>query len=293
MFTWKLWHALCHPPLRHPLFVRIVTAPPGGSLIRRTLKFTAIYLLACLLLTLAWPVILSNPPLVVLVSAASVNTIYSTLCAARIGSALAREREQATFDLICLMPMGALGAGWALSTAHLHRSALFRTLRLLLHSMAIALIGALLTIIPVTLTLASGSPASYELFMLLNYGGALVAAFYFDHIQSLTLAHLTGMITASVAKDRINARLWSTGVFLLLQLLIYLVTIIAAFVLLPALLRQLRMSEMAINMALPLLCLAIFYSLRELSIRLAWRFLAHQFNASTADQREILRTLVL
>lgn len=284
MLTWKLWRALCRPPYHHPLFMRIASAHIGGSSMLRTLKFTGFYLTACTLITLAWPFILINPALMVLFAATSANTIYAVSWAARIGTAIAYEREQETYDLICLMPVGALGAGWALSTAHLHRSALFQTLRLFMNSLAIALIGALIATIPVMLTLASGSAASYGLFLLLDYGIAVTAAFYFDHIQSVTLAYLVGMMTASVAQNRINAQLWSVGAFLLLQMFVYLLTLITGIVVLQALLHT---DGIVRNAIMPLLWLAIFYALREVVIRLMWRFLAHQFNAGPSDQAGI------
>lgn len=287
MLTWRLWQALCHPPYRHPLFARTASASFGSTPLLRALRFAAFYVTACTLFTLSWPIILSSPALVLLSAAASANTLYSLTWAARIGSAIAREHEQKSYDLLCLLPVGALGAGWALSTAHLHRSALFRTLRLLMHSLALALLGALLTIIPVMLTLASGSPASYGLFLLLDYGAALAAAFYFDHVQSVTLAYLIGMITASIARNRINAQLWSAGFFLLLQGLVYLLILILGIVLLPAALHRLHLSQVAINVVLPIICLAAFYAVREAIIRLLWRLLAHEFNASDADQDSI------
>jgi hypothetical protein len=272
--------------------LRILGAHLGSTPVIRTLKFTAIYFMACMLLTLAWPLFLSKPLLSLLLAAAAANTFYSMIWAARIGSAIAREREIATYDLICLIPAGALGAGWALSSAHLHRSSLFRMLRLLMHSLAAALMGALLTTIPVMLTLASGSPASYGLFLLLDYGVAAAAAFYLDHIQSLTLAYLIGMTTAAMAQNRINAQLWAVSGFLLLQMLTYLFTLIIALVLLPMPQAPLHMSDIALRAVTPLLWLASFYTLREILIRLMWRILARQFNASPTDQRDIFRTFV-
>lgn len=285
MLSWKLWRALCRPPDNHPLFLRVANAHTSGSSILRTLKFTGFYLVACVLLTLAWPFILINPALVILFTAASANTIYAMSWAARIGTAIAHERKQQTYDLICLMPVGTLGAGWALSAAHLHRSALFQNLRLLMHSLTIALIGALITSIPVFLTLASGSSASYGLFLLLDYGITITAAFYFDHIQSVTLAYLVGMITASIAHNRINAQLWSVGAYLLLQISVYLLTLITGLVLLQA---PLYTNDRVRNAIMPLLWLAAFYMLREGLIRLMWRLLVHRFNAGPSDQAGIL-----
>jgi hypothetical protein len=291
MLTWRLWHALCHPPYRHPLFTRIAAAHIGGNGVLRTLRVVAFYLMTCVLLTLGWPIFLINVPLMLLFAAASTNTIYSMTWASRIGSAIAHEREQETYDLICLLPVGALGAGWALSTAHLHRSALFRTLRLLMRSLLVALAGALLLVLPVVMSMSSGGSTSIGLFLLLDHGLVLAAAFYCDHIQSLTLAYLIGMNIASTAQNRINAQLWSGGIFLLLQMLIYMMTLIFSLVLIPALLNHLHVDEMSVTICTPMLTLAIFYALHEIAIWFAWRRLAHQFNASPADQDSIFRRL--
>lgn len=293
MLTWRLWYALCHPPYQHPLFARTAAARPGSNHILRTLTFTAFYLTACMLLTLAWPVFLMNVPLMLLVAAACANTIYSLSWASRISRALAYEREQETYDLICLLPVGALGAGWALSTAHLHRSAVFRTLRLLMRSLLVALAGALLLVLPVLMSISSGGSTALGLFLLLDHGLVLAAAFYCDHIQSLTLAYLIGMTTATIARDRINAQLWSGGIFLLLQLVIYLLTLMFSLVLIPAVLNHFQLAEISSSVGAPVLRLMVFYTLREVAIGFAWRLLAHQCNASPTDRTAIIQTSVL
>src|SRR5690606_33264418 len=113
----------------------------------------------------------------------------------------------------------------------------------------------------------------------------ITAAFYFDHIQSVTLAYLVGMITASIAHNRINAQLWSVGAYLLLQISVYLLTLITGLVLLQA---PLYTNDRVRNAIMPLLWLAAFYMLREGLIRLMWRLLAHRFNAGPSDQAGIL-----
>ncbi|MBZ0298275.1 MAG: hypothetical protein K8J31_00955 [Anaerolineae bacterium] len=291
MLTWQLWRALTHPPRHNPLFERILHSGLNHrNRFLRTLQVAAVYVCACVLISLIWPLWMINAGLVTVLMAAAGNTIHSMVWASTISSAIARERDQDTYDLLCMLPTGALGAGWTLSTAHLHRSPIFRALRIVVHNLAMAIVGAFLTtmLIPALMILAPGSPAVWGLFLLLVYGVTLAAAAYLDYIQSLTLASLIGMIVPSYALDRINAQLWSTAGFLLIRLTLYLAALIAGFIIVPELLNGFGPQNPAVQISLPLLRLAIFYGLHEAAIAWAWHILKQQFSAHPSDLEKIL-----
>lgn len=258
----------------------------------RALRVTTAYLAACTVFTLAWPIIIEHAPMLLLFAAAAANSIYSMVWATRISSTLAREHELRTYDLLSLIPTGAFGAGWTLSTACLHHDTLFQRLRLALQLCAAAVGTALFIalLLPLVMLLTPNSPVTFGLFLLLNYGVMLAVAFYLDHIQSLTLAHLTGMLAASHIQNRVTAQVWSTAGFLLLQLLTYLVTLILGFVLLPPLLQALQLDSAFIHSILPVMRVLILYGVHEVMVFIVWRTLLHHFNTDADDAQMLLAT---
>ncbi len=285
MLTWRLWHALSNPQPHNSLFRRGINRQQPAQPVFRTLRVTVIYLAACLLVSLVWPLLISNAAGVMLFAAAAGNTLYSMMWAASIGSVIAYEREMATYDLLCLMPGGSLGAGWAIATARLHRSGLFQFLRLAIRLLATALLSALVLtmLIPLVVLLTAAGPAVSGLFVLLEYGLIPAAAFYLDHVQSLTLAHIIGMIVPTYAGSRINARLWSAAGFLVVQMLVYLITLIAGLVVVPRLLAVFQFPAPISGIILPIIQLGLFYCIREILIARAWRLMLSCYNASQSE----------
>jgi hypothetical protein len=103
-------------------------------------------------------------------------------------------------------------------------------------------------------------------------GIALAAAFYCDHVQSLVLANLIGMITPLYTSESINARVSAVGSFSLFKVAIYTLTLFINFLLLPAILY--RTDTLFGGVVIALLQLFAFYGLQEWVIAQLWhRFL--------------------
>lgn len=284
MLTWKLWRALCSPPYAHPLFQRTITTQLIRSRLRRLVELITGYLVICTLATFIWPLLFANPAIIVLVIVACSNTVYSLTWAFRISTAIAREYELETYDLLCLQPPGALGVGWLLCTGNLYRSPFFRGIRFIMPIVSISVTLALVIAlaIPILLSISSaGQFESMQLFMTLVSAPILaIAFFYVDHVQSLLLANLIGMFTPTFLPDRLYAGLWSVSGFLALQIAVYLVTLIVSFIILPTFY---DVSTLHASLILSALRLLIFYALREGLILAIWHLLKQRLNANTAE----------
>ena len=292
MLTWKLWRALCSPPYAHPLFQRVITTHFTRSRIRRFVELMTGYVVLCALATLIWPLMFTNPAIIILVLVAISNTVYSMTWAFRVSTAIAREHELETYDLLCLQPSGALGVGWALCTGNLYRSPLFRGLRFVMPMISISVILALIIALAIPILLAvssSGQEETTQLLTTLVYALTLaIAFFYIDHIQSLLLANLIGMITPTFMPDRLYSGLWAVSGFLTLQIATYLVTFIASFLILPAF--YTGSESLHISLIYSILRLLIFYALREGLILMIWHLLAQRFNANDSELTQITQS---
>lgn len=275
MLTLKLWRALRHPPYHNPVFRRIRGTYAAPSRIRQILTLLLGYFASCLIFSLIWPYLFAAPSLILALVIGAGNTLYGMVWAGGISAAIARERELKTYDLLALQPTGAFGVDWALSTGTLHRSALFRDLPAFVQVLASAFIGALLIVVALfalfTL-IGETDEESIRLLLAAVQGIALAAAFYVDHIQSLVLANLVGMITPLYTPDRLNARLWAVGGFLLFKVAIYVLTMVINFVLLPRVMRILAFDGALASIGLALLQFGIFYQLQDAIIGLLWRY---------------------
>lgn len=290
MLTWKLWRALCSPPYAHPLFQRTIMAHTVHSRIRRFTELMAGYVVICALATLIWPLLFTNPAIILLLMAAGSNTLYGMTWAFRVSTAIAREHELETYDLLCLQPCGALGTGWVLCVGNLYRSPLFRGLRLIMPMISISVTLALVIALTIPILLAissSGETESIQLFVTLIYALSLaVAFFYIDHVQSILLANLLGMIMPTYLPDRLYAGLWAVSGFLLLQLAVYLITLVASFLITPIFQ---DVFTLHISLVLSILRLLIFYALREGLILVIWQMLAQRFNAGKVEMQIIFK----
>lgn len=260
--TWKLWHALRHPPYQNPVFRRIYATATPPNRVRQLALILLGYLSFCLVFSSIWPYLFAAPSFTLALVIGTANTVYSMVWTSGISAAIARERELKTYDLLALQPSGALGTDWALSTGTLHRSTVFRDLPRIIQVLALAFIAAL-GIVGVFIAVTDTQSAEAARVLVSTIQGiTLAAAFYFDHVQSLVLANLIGMITPIYSPDRLNARIWAVGGFLLLKLGLYLVTFVSGFLVLPAIFQT--------GIALAGLQLLLFYQLHELAIAFIW-----------------------
>lgn len=268
MLTWKLWRGLKSPPHRHPLFRRVMLAP---------LRQTPWYI-GCAVILVA--------PILLLPAILFTSAFYSMRWAINIGGTIARERESGMFDLIALAPDGGIGASWAICTASIHRNQSLQQIqspmswivRLGFTLLVLASLGnfvqplvpdeadgALLTIIP------------------LLYLFTLAGALYVDHMQSVAMGGLVGMLIPTYTRSRIDAGFGALIVFLFFQVITYVVTLLVGFSLVPNLMMRAGVTPTAAAIALPIIRLVIFFAIREAMISGLWRILVERLNVAASE----------
>jgi hypothetical protein len=271
--TWTLWRHLLYP-VSHPLFQRTLKTPiallPTSCL---AWFVPLIGLLACCgIWTLTFQLRFSVAVLL-LMALFCFSSIYVALWVVAISGAIARAHERGTYDLLCLAPPGALGANGAICIAVLHRDDALGWIDLVRKLIAgLLLFIFLLTLIATALRQKVLDSISFlQLFLDI---AALSVASYVDHVQSVVLGSLVGMLVPVYRRTSVDSRIWAVAVFLTLQAATFLATFLIIIVILPGL--HAESSPL-------LLSLPVFYLTREVFIISLWRVLAYQLNANPAQ----------
>jgi hypothetical protein len=269
MMTRRVWGAFRRPPLKHPLFDRLVTSAPFSPSLRPLWWNNLAIQGQIWMWSLLFVLDVRALPLM-----AFSGALYGALWAAGISGAILQERSSGTYDLLCLTPEGSFGVNWAICIGCLHQGEALRqvisqevwTIRLML------MIPLIITANLALNRALTNSPAA--LWWML----AVVVIFYLDHIQSIIIGALFGLIAPQVTTPG-DARLWAIAGTLLTQLLSYglLVGI--------ALLNPLGALTPA---AAPLLAILAFFGLREVIIHVQMHLAGRVFNASPAEVRAAL-----
>ena len=274
MFTWKIWRGLRTPPQQHPLFRRVMVAP---------LRPTPWYV-GCAIILIA--------PLLLLPAILFTSAFYSLRWAVTIGGIIAREREVGMFDLISLSPEGGLGASWAICTASIHRN---QSLQQIQSPMSwLVRLGFTLLILAslgnfVEPLVPFGANAPMEIIIPLVYLFTLAGALYVDHVQSVAMGSLIGMLMPTYTRSRIDAGVGAFIVFLLLQVTTYMLTLLIGFSFLPSLFRGLGLVPTLVAILLPILRLVIFGLIREGMIAGLWRVLVERLNIAASEMVYVTR----
>jgi hypothetical protein len=259
MITWKLWRGLKSPPIHHPLFRRIIAAP---------LKPPPWYL-GCLVIMVA--------PFLLLPAILFTSAFYSIRWAVTISNTLAREREAGMFELVALSPDGSLGASWAICTAAIHRNQSLQQIQSPM-SWIVRLGFTLLILSSLGNFVEPLVPPSADAGMLtvipLVYLFTLAGALYVDHMQSVAMGSLVGMLIPTYTRSGVDAGVGALIVFLML---------------IPNLLENLNFSPTLIAVILPTSRLLIFGVIREVMISILWRALVERLNIAASEMVYVTR----
>jgi hypothetical protein len=111
----------------------------------------------------------------------------------------------------------------------------------------------------------------------------LAAASYSDHVQSVVLGSLVGMLAPVCNRTRVDAHVWPVLLFLALQTVTALVPLLTSLVIVPAVYQALHLTGWYTAVSPPLIGLVMLYLLREGVITVLWRVLVYQLNADLTD----------
>jgi len=292
MMTRKLWRALHHPLEWHPVYCRALHLRPLKSPKNPGGWIVFVYLASCCGLSIfgsfGWL------PLVVVATILLGNTLYALSWTTTITGGIARERETNTYDLLCLSPSGALVISWAFCTAQIHRTQVFKVVYFAVRLICITAMLALGIALLIPLGVLQGigqrgsnlSPVGLEstlsLLYSLLYALAIVIIFFADHIQSMVLGSLVGIVMPSYVRPGTESRFRSMVTFLALQLVAYgLPAFITLFLVLVY--QVLGVSRWFSNLSLAIVGVIAFLLVREGLIRRYWQRAMQQLNTDDSE----------
>lgn len=214
------------------------------------------------------------------------SAIYALRWAVQIASIIAREREAGTYDLVALSPSGPLGCNRAISAACLHRHESLEQIQ----SPGAWIMRLAFNLILVVSVASFTEPILKEqygeqlnAFIALLYLGTMTLAIVIDHVQSVVAGSLIGMLTPHYVQGRMDAGFLAFAGFVGVQLVTYVVTLLAGFRMLPDVLLAFGAAPLFVTLALPIARLALFYLVREFLIQVLWRALLNELNVTTAE----------
>ncbi len=300
MLSWKLWRALNHPPALHPLFWRTLqrhqpSGPPTNltSLDRMALAYLAgvailfiltiivdhsgtLTVLSIALGCLAIPTIV--PVLILLRNTLLSGFYYGLLWADQMSRYLIRERQNNTYDLLSLLPPGALAPSWAICTGCLYQNRRFNRL-IETHILTLRFIALGHIIINLFVVQSHLWPQQVLLLIL------VLSALHTDFMHSLVISILISLLATRYGTDVIDARLWTVGGYLCIQVGTYTLALLAALAVFPLPLPY----EWEDTISRTVLGVLVMVGLREAIISVIWRWLLHEANTAPSDIESIFR----
>lgn len=294
LVTIYVWRMLTNPPYRNPVYRRHAVPRVGPEWLRgvgQVLSPAAPALYLMLTVFVCMSIASGSAELLLMLLAGAVflfnGTFYGMGWTLRLAGELAAERERNVFELLCLLPGGALALVWALATGTMHRENAFRK-RYDRHR------GLLIAILVLMLALSFAALAGRP-----KFHGDIVAMYaiilgvlgtsYVDFVQSVVLSALVGTFAGLFTARRFDAELWAALVFLALQVSVYALAAVVGFVLLPPLIDKLGLPAWLTEIVLMALRILALTGTRELVITLIWRVLDARLNTSTAERTRYTR----
>ncbi len=295
MVTWKLWRALNFPYLRSPLYRRAyqrqrveligepIHVPLGGLLSNLGLVVlpAIILLIGAPIAALLFYIVLLTAPLLLPIC----NSVYGALHAVNASSGIARERQQQTYDVLCTSPSGTLGIHWSYCVGWLHYHVNYRYV--IVGALAVGLISCLFGLAPqVVFSTGASIPAQFVRSL------TLAAFFALDYVESIVTSSLVSLLVPVYAENEASARLWASSLFLLMQVAVYLPTLLVGVFALPNTLTLIGFSPALADLLIPPLLFAFFAVLRESMIAGLWHAVKQQLSADAMELDAITHVTV-
>lgn len=281
--TLRIWNALQRPPLRHPLFRRMISlsrreneaspvpirARVGLLVFSFGFIFASLRLFPEILILLIFVVPLGVGAIYMLLHGTVAGAVFAT----RISAAIARERERGTLELLSMSPQGGFAATWAICTGCQYYDQTFKGQGARRVWFARFIFISVMTL---SSLLAIASPRTYggrpiEALILMLVGIIVVSlAFHIDDVHSFVLASLVGLIVPVLTRNRFDARLWALLTFLLLQVIAYTLTWVIGLLVIPQAYEDMGMSGFTLDLAIALEVLLVFFATREVLAQGLW-----------------------
>jgi hypothetical protein len=214
------------------------------------------------------------------------GVMLSVLVVFRATDRIARDHENATFDLLAVTPPGGLGAAWARFTGFLHYDLTLMTVhRLRWLALGVLFVTGAFTLLTVwTHALATGDPAAQvEAWSWLLFYLFLLPMTYFDHIYAVVTGGLLSTLvpTFNTGDARVAVIFAVVGV----HFTSYLIAALAGALILPTIYQSIGLTGWLADLTRPLLALVLFVLVHEAVVLLLYRQAQARLNG-TVPARE-------
>ncbi|MBZ0293999.1 MAG: hypothetical protein K8L99_15660 [Anaerolineae bacterium] len=202
----------------------------------------------------------------------------------QISNLMAKIRESGLYDLLCVLPGGAIHANWSIGITCLRHAHILKQL----DSQTVWIIRILFSMMVIfsvarpSSNLWDGPTLAFTQFL------ALSIAFYIDDGQSITLGCLTGLLSPTYTRSPGEVRLHALTSYISLQLFIYLSTFAFVFTVIPAVAALFQPARTLTSFCQAILGLLWLYLLREGIISAVWRVLFYRLEAVPADYQTVI-----
>ena len=185
--------------------------------------------------------------------------------------------------MLCTALPGVIGVHWSYCTSWLHRHVGYRYL--LMGMLAIGLVSCVLGLSPQLIF------GRYPVSIVINSVRALSLGIIFvlDYAQTIVLSTLITLLIPSYTENESSAQLWSSSLFLALQLGVYFSTLLIGVFALPGFFNLLGVSALAVDLITPPLIALFFAALREMLISSLWNSIQTQLSTNPLELDALTR----
>jgi hypothetical protein len=312
MLTVALWNALKKPFKQHPVFYRAMRLRKLGVgevsffvrptrtaverlrreaansfLTRLILFFAALPLAAFSIFAILFagiPILMYGGPVLLPL----ISNAHGLTWAVGIGSLISTERERKTYDLLCVTPFGPLPTVWAIASGYAHFDKTLRNVNQI-RAWQLAIIWVIVPFIGSMAMLQFGQMGYYFTLLpvFIAYLAAFTAILYIDQYQSIIVGVLVALIIPTLGRAMQETRIWITSIFILLQFIVYLITLLISLGLLPVIYDILNLDNLLTDYGTPALMVVIFFLLHEAVIRWLWHELKTRIGLEADTMREV------
>ena len=297
--TWQLWNALRFPMRRHPIFKyarKLTTSSDKPSLQWRWMQIIA--LLSVILFAIFLPVpaiitalglVLGLPLLLIVFN----GTLLGSVLVTGIASTIASAQKDNRFELMSISLEGGLGLSWLLATGTIHRrnwhKTIYRLVKWVVMLVLVLLSLAILMLLIGTFTSESELLRQQQLNVLRDVINIslIVAVLWLDHIQSLVIALVLGMVLPTIIRAEIQLRTMATVIYLVIQLCTYL-AVFVLYRLIDIIFTGLWTNNFIVSVAITIVSILAFYLMREAIISALWRVMIKQYDASIDEYQRLV-----